>query len=91
MDDNVVPINKWAVPPPPNEPNQELVKMLEDYLDQAKNAQIDAMAFAVVSSSTNSTRTSWVLNGGATDYMLAQAIMILNARYAVGLLPKNDA
>lgn len=77
----VVSIHGHSVP---GEPEPGVVEALEYLLERAKRGDLTAVAYATVALS-GAQATGWA-GGSGTRHPLASTIMMLNHRYAAGLL-----
>lgn len=81
MRDVVVPL--YGAAPPSGEPDQEIVEMLERYLDQAKRGEIDGLAVALSRPNGNGL-TEWVCNrGDATHTLHSSAVRLAHEMTAL--------
>lgn len=71
-----------------NQPDAELVQMLEDLTNRAKSGEIKSVAFAVTKND-QSIETGWE-GGKFTRLPLASAIYMLQHRYAAAIITEDS-
>ena len=78
--EKVTSLHKGAVPI--GQPVPQIVEMLENLLEKAKNGDIQAMAYATCGGVENGFGNGWESNGGTRD-VLGASIAHLNSRYFI--------
>jgi hypothetical protein len=74
---------------PPGEVNEDVISMLERYLERARSGEVTSVAIGIVHSNATRIGTEWSAAIGES-FMLIAAVATLNARIGISMAEAGE-